>query len=760
MMEGDRVADANVNNLEGDEWEEVGFGENGSENLGDELLVNLESYLDDINDRLMISRMVSDSVIKGMVNAVEQEAAERIAAKELEVADLRELLKSQNVGSKGIESFGLPLLENELESIGSGRGMTFEEACSEHDKMRESLKGLRNVGREQFKKLKKGIDDTRGCSSIKRISSSSELVGLGGILQEKESESRFNVDRMLDGLKITLENICSQADSMLRSSKSALCEWHWERNLQEELEAKVIHSSIQAIQEDFEQKLWSESVQLSDSQNINWFEKFSQISDVRKELDAVLKLLSHPEIGHLTSLGSHDADHVHRKALSNHSTSSAFHSDGNGKLEGSRTDVPENFDAAQLKHLSKEGLVAYFNTMITQMRRDHESTVQELTEEYFSMKREYLKEKGSSLPHKKDKELDVLRKKIPEVILKLDDILLENEKSPPSTSNAESFHSLKNRLNSLLSENHQLRDLLRDRKNEVKLLSSQVADAAEKKLQHSIVEATGNLNSALEDARIEAALSEDVCKSILSDIMGQMKCEVEESNMELFITQQIFYTVLNGVIANSKIPPKLEIEDSDIGSLIAQGICEVVLRETLKDAGEKENLLISEAEQKERLKQEMVVLSNSLEEEEKFADISTRLTKEWEQLEVAMQELDNLREDAIQQQVLVELVRGQLAEALSQIESDKMEIQKLNKKLEEAYQDLEDANEQRKMELAHNQEKHASLLQVRNQMEALTVDVQGLSKMLGDFECKVTGKIRTNSLRYLTFANFFMCIVV
>lgn len=764
LMEGERVEDGSVNGLDGDEGQKVGLGENGGENLGHELLVDLDTYLDDIDDRLMISRMVSDSVIKGMVNAVEQEAAEKIAAKELKVANMKEILKFYSVDFDAIESFGPSMIDDELESIRSGRGVTFEEACSVHDKMRESLKGLSRIVREQFNNLEKGIDGARGCSSIKRINSGSELVGLGGILWEKESESWVDVNRMLDSLKLTLENICYQADDMLRLSKSTLSQWHWERELQEELENMVMHSSIQTIQEEFEQKLWCESALLSGSQSVDWIEKFSQISDVRKELDAMLKSLSHPETEQLSSHGSHDGDHFHRRALSNHINSSTSFRDGNGKLEGSTTDVPENFEAAQLKHLKRDKLVAHFNNIITKMRRDHESTVQQLTEELFSLKREYLKERGSSLPHKKDKEFDLLRKKIPAVILKLDDILVENEKPPASNSNTESFHDLKERLHGLLSGNHQLKDSLRDRKNEVRFMSSQVADAADKKLEHSIVEA----NSALEDMRIEAAVIEDIYKCVVSEIAGCLKCETEESDLKFLIMQQVYDIVLNGVVAKAEVAPTFEFEDSELESLIAQGIFDVLFRESLKNAVEeldrwygkyltesqsrrslevkaveKDNQLKSEAEHHERLKEELVM------------DISTRLTKERELFELATQEL---RTDASRQKLLVsqrtnelELVRDQLAEASSQIEADKVEIQKLNKKLKEAYQNLEEADKQRAMELALNEEKHASFLLMkskeREQMKAVIVDVLGLSKMLADFECKVTGKIKANILR-------------
>ncbi|CDP17300.1 unnamed protein product [Coffea canephora] len=770
LMEGERVDEGNVSGLDGDEGEQAGLGENVGENLEDELLVDLDTYLDDIDDRLMISRMVSDSVIKGMVNAVEQEAAEKIAAKELKVANIKEILKFHNVDFDAIESFGPSMIEDELESIRSGRGVTFEEACSVHDKMGESLKGLSSIVREQFKNLEKGIDGARGCSSIKSINSGSELVGLGGVLWEKESESWVDVDRMLDSLNMTLENICYQAYDMLRLSKSTLSQWHWERDLQEELENMVMHSSIHTIQEEFEQKLWSESALLSGSQSVDWIEKFSQISDVRKELAAMLKSLSHSETEQLSSHGSHDADHFHRRALSSHINSSSSLGDGNGKLEGSTTDVPENHEAVQLKHLNKEELVAHFNNIITKLRRDHESTVAELTEDYFSLKREYLKERGSCLPHKKDKEFDLLRKRIPAVILKLDDILAENEKPPASNSNTGSFHDLKDRPLGLLSGNHQLKDSLRDRKNEVKLLSSQVADAAEKKLEHSIVEA----NSALEDAHIEAAVIEDIYKCVVSEIARCMKCATEESDLKYLITQEVYDIVLKGVVAKAEVAPTFEFEDSELESLIAQGIFDVLLRESLKNAVEeldtwygkyltesqsrrslevkaveKDNQLKSEAEHHKRLKQELAV---SVQEKEKFAmDIS----KEREWFELATQEL---RRDASQQKLLVsqrtkelELVGDQLAEASSQIEADKVKIQILNEKLKEAYQDLEEADKQRKMELALNQEKHASFLQMkskeREQMEAVIVDVQGLLKMLADFECKVTGKMKANSLR-------------
>ncbi|KAL9452874.1 hypothetical protein AB3S75_008626 [Citrus x aurantiifolia] len=124
------------------------------------LIEHFDSYWDDTKDRLTISRMVSDSVIKGMVNAIEQEAAEKIAEKELELVRWRESLHLYHAGAEE----------------------------SDYDRIGESVGGLKNVAKEQLKNLRKEIVHMEGSSSLRRISSGSEMVGLGGILQDKVSD--------------------------------------------------------------------------------------------------------------------------------------------------------------------------------------------------------------------------------------------------------------------------------------------------------------------------------------------------------------------------------------------------------------------------------------------------------------------------------------------------------------------------------------------------------------------------------------------
>ncbi|KAJ6301365.1 hypothetical protein OIU77_015637 [Salix suchowensis] len=230
-----------------------------------------------------------------------------------------------------------------------------------------------------------------------------------------------------------------------------------------------------------------------------------------------------------------------------------------------------------------------YESKVTEMKREHESKVQEITEGLFEHKRR-VKERESTLSVRKDKDFDMLRKKISEVILKLN-TLIENEKVPAMSDSAESLDNM-DRLESLRKEKHELQDLLEQKTREINLLSSQVSDAAEKMSQHSRTEANlfrmiTNLKSSIEDAHIEATISEYLYKLLLKEFMGQIECSSKESDLEHNIMEVIYEIILREVAQNVKPASKLEIEDSDIESIVMQGVLEIVLQDAFKEAEEK-----------------------------------------------------------------------------------------------------------------------------------------------------------------------------
>ncbi|KAL5771804.1 hypothetical protein ACOSQ2_011728 [Xanthoceras sorbifolium] len=771
-----------------------------SEDPEEVLLHDLDLYLETIDDHLTISRMVSDSVIKGMVNAVEQEAAEKISQKDLELARLKETLHLYKMGVDENESFGSLVMQHEPGRAEHRPYSSSSDALVDFDWIGESMGSLNKVAKEQLKNLRNEIDRIRGSSSIRRIGSGSEMVGLGGILPDKVSDIKWtDVDKLLGSLRTTFDTTFKQVDNLVCLSKTSLCQWKQEKEFQREIEDMVIMNCIRSLKEEYEERLLDQNSRFYGNESINWLEKFKEISSLRQELVAISRSFSVSEIGQITSHGSIEVneewdnnkrtDHLQRKVSGNHVSLSPSHWEGNGKRDESVIAVPENLDIAQLKHLSRENLVTYFKAEMTKMKRNHEQEVQEMTEEYFSLKREYFREKASSLPFKRDKEFDKLRKKIPEVILKLDGMLVENEKLPTLSENAESFCSLKDRLESLLSENNQLRGSLADKKREVKRLSLQVSDNAEIMLQHSLAEANllkrvGNLQSTLEDAQVEASISADVQKCFLKDIVDFRKSVNQQSELEYKIMQEVYEIIFREAAQNAECTNKCEIEDSDLESINMQELCGVIFREALREAEEKftelngkyineketrasteiealqkERVLALEVSEKERLKQEMLLLAG--EKENLAKEAAAALAKEKERSELVSQELDNLRDETNHQKLLISesskesnVIKSKLLEAMQHIEKYELEIYELMQKLDLAMKELRETNEEKKMLLSVIQEMQNTALLVeakerdhRKQMQSLISIVHGLSKTFADYEYRIVEDIKKSNLR-------------
>ncbi|CAK9141169.1 unnamed protein product [Ilex paraguariensis] len=224
--------------------------------------------------------------------------------------------------------------------------------------------------------------------------------------------------------------------------------------------------------------------------------------------------------------------------------------------------------------------------------------------------------------------------------------------------------------------------------------------------------------------------------------------------MELSIVQEVLGVEFGKVTKDAE--GKLE-------ELYREYLIEYISRVSLeRKALEIVNELRLEVTEMEGLKQELLLPEMSMKEKEKcVSELSATLLKQGEQLELASQELNNLRCYASQQQTIIsesnkelDLLKSQLEEALEQNEVHNVEIDKLNQKLEQAMEELKEANQQKKVILTLTQEKQSILLLVevkekehKKQMETVNVLVHGLSKMISDFECLVAEDIRKNNIR-------------
>ncbi|KAG7026419.1 WPP domain-associated protein [Cucurbita argyrosperma subsp. argyrosperma] len=770
---------------------ELSDSDKQDEDLGDDILEDLDSYLQDINDRLTISRMVSDSVIKGMVNAISQEAHEKITQKELEVSELKEIVHSYHLGSEKNEFLVSPPASWKPKISEHDRNDSISGAFFEHDEMRESMCSLKNSTEENFKKLRKEIDRIRGENSIRKINSGSELVGLGlsGILQEKASSRCIDVDKIVDDLQDNLDTYYKQVEDIVQLSKASLGQWQVEQEYLSDIEGMVIRNYICCVQEEFEEKLWDQKAKILSNERKISAEKIKEISCLRQELDIILKSLSPSEIGHLISYSSMDSDHSHRKL---HMTPSTLLWEGNGKHEMSKTNLPTNVDPARLKHLTRDELINHFNAEMTKMSRNHESQVHQITEENFTLKRELLKEKEKSSLLKKDKEFDILRRKIPDIILKLDDIVMENEKIQSSDANDENLGTMRKRLESLISENHHLNDLLGEKIKEVKCLSFQVSSHAEQMSQHSLLHVKSlntieKITCEMQDAQFEASICEDIVKCFLRETIDQIRYTTEESALRYDIMQGIYKTILQGASFLGELPSSSENEHLDEESVIMQGILGVVLQESLKEAEEKMSSLNSRymeemrirlsletkvfhcgealgvaAFEKEKLEAELLSLRSSLKEkEQRVQEITFELEKEKEKVALACEEVDSLKDQTNKQEILIlksqeesNTANLKLTEAMQKVELLEVETCESKQNLEQAMAELRKVVEERRMLAAMVSEHKETMLLVeekekesKKQIESVIFVVQDLLKEVFDFEHRVVDYISRNNER-------------
>ncbi|PIA39817.1 hypothetical protein AQUCO_02600346v1 [Aquilegia coerulea] len=738
---------------------------NGSCKDGDNLnivfLDDFDSYLDDINDRLTISRMVNDSIINGMVNAVTEEAAEKIAQKELEVALLKERVQFFESGAYKVKELESPSLSDNL--------------ARQHS-VKETLGNLRVASEKQFNILEKKLEDIKVC----------EL--LPGQMKVKEPEKWAGVDQTLNTLKNILNTVFTKVDNMVCLSKTSRFEWQKEREFQAEVEGTDGRRSIKNIQEDYEVQLLKQRAQCRGGQSANQLAMINELSSLRQELSFISKAFSTTEMGQLSLNGSQDGyeehnngqrkDNFHHKDFRNHITQASSLSETNGKQEEPKTVLPEHVDSAQLKHLSKDELVSYFRNQMTLMKRNHESLVQEKTEEYFSLRREFLKEKGSSFSLRREKEFETFRNKIPEVIVKLDNMLMENQKLPIAYENDELVCSLTNRIETLLSENHRTKKLLLNKSKEVKCLTSQVSNAADNMSHHSLVEANllkqiRKLKCDIEDKRIEVLIGEDVWKYILKELIANIECTIQECDMETVAMREIYEILFKGLALDAKATIKCDIEDSDLESIIMQEILGLIFREAAKDAEgiishikmiyDEENqrrvsleaLLLETEKSKEQLKQKILTLSELLDEKEKLAlEKGSLLMKERERCNLIDQELNLLKNETSQKERLVSegrressIMKSKLEEALGKVQLYEKEITELDQRLYGAIEETKKLHG-----IIREKESALSLVEAKEtehkkQSETTIAAVQRLFQEAADIDRRTIEAVEKNNLR-------------
>lgn len=689
------------------------------------ILEDMDSYWDDLSTYLIVSRMVNDAVIKGIVNAVTQDAAADISSKEAEMEDLSERLRFYEFDVKKGSKFVSPIMHERI----------FMEK-----KYKKHLLCLKASTVEQLQNLKNELECLRSFTDMENTNMCSENVW--SCCKDKVAE---NLERMEEGLHEFMESISSihqENDEILCFFNNLLYEQTYMWDIQKDLSGIIVQNRINELQEAFNTKLQIDNDNYTNQKN-SCLKRCVELRSLRNELDTLSKTLFNSDIGDLMSYHGHEnaewntddrREDFYRKALGNHLPYSSYKQDiAADQSEKSKKSMLKILESPHLSHMKKEEFFSYLKNEVMKMNMNHEVALQQKTEELFKAKRQLLKIKDS-MSLKKDSELEILRKKIPEFLLKLDNVITSN------TFSAEKYlaksSDFKDQNDNLICENQYLRDLLAVKEKEIKSLLARSSEPANENSNH-ITQFRG-----MECMKLEADLREKVHTIVLSESIGELHCHSELYRMEVNFNHEIY-------------------------SIILQGYCEDVRSAFNAIITQKNGELCFEVEKANKLKNSIESLSKLMEKRESsIQEAELKLVQQKDETQVIYAELCKFKEKVGAQEKLISKIKNdcdvlniKLQEANKYVEFYKKERSKVDDILNDTSLELIKAENENKHfhEIVKKKEKRLEILiSDKRQHEEMFIKplvstVLDMSRVYEIFGYNVIEIIREKSSRYLLF---------
>ncbi|KAF7061329.1 hypothetical protein CFC21_068029 [Triticum aestivum] len=414
----------------------------------------------------------------------------------------------------------------------------------------------------------------------------------------------IEIDERFNALKLLLAVVFRQARDMPGLTNPLVTDLQWEHELQLEIIGITVAECIAGLQEELERKLY-EQISVTNIMSKNWQEAVSQFAAMREDLGALSKLLlpsvpeSHISHSKQESSGSKSNKWKYlfgKKTKEDHASPRTEERKSFRKQKSMV--ISEKSDFRHLNAMTREETISYFKSEISKLKRAHELALQEKTEELFKLKRE----KGS-LALQNDVEFEPLRKKIPQIIARMDQIMSKNIKAPTLHTTHDELDEgcrLASKIDSLYYDNQHLRGLLADNMKDVKELSSQLSEASrDMSLQLSseeeLLRQIEKSREEQEDLRIEGdvrdGLYRTVTRSLLDDSMDDMheaalSFDAKLSSLEAVISEKEKALCLSNE-ENRKLKEKLAAlekerlfqEHQEDPEVIKQESAEMILRD-------------------------------------------------------------------------------------------------------------------------------------------------------------------------------------
>lgn len=653
-------------------------------NSENRFLEDFDTYWDELGDRLSISQTVQDSIMREMVKAVCEEANDKIASKEREISLLNSNLNKYRNTDIDVKLPNFAVINDEITSAVL--------------RLRQGLMGagLDLCYQAQFERFRASLEE--------------QIQALKGEVE----------DDKIYALNSVLNFSFEQINHIFGALKAVIFENQWEHELQKEVSSIVFRSYFEGFYEEFESKLQEK---LGD-----WKSVLQELNTLREELKSISRSLMESDT---TSTAVKVKDH----AITS--------------VAGTDKTLTENEMATlevYLKHMSKEETIDYFKCEITKMRRQHETAMHEKTEELFKLKRELLKVRNSS-PLRKDKDFEYVRQRLPEVIAKLDEVMLKEVQLRVNCADkVEEIRRLEGRINQLVHENSKLKGLLEDTRKKQSLLHKGFLDEVAKLSAESealkgridcLLSENRNLRDLLENTRKAWSLSEE-------ELLGRIKDLLAESE-EMQILREV------ETMVNQSLSAEIFYESS----------CKFEDQKFQLDIMHKESIITEQKQGKEKpsvwkdqeVKKLNEIISVYLGESEKFTiETNSRLAIQNRKVELITGDIETLRgklKTQFDSKREIELTKSRLHEALVQTIRYETELKK--------QKDLIDRNRienQKVFSLFQRKEKEGKMI-----LDSVSEFMEKILGKFTEFENRLQQSIKNSENRYYLSAKWVVYFV-
>ncbi|XP_077225634.1 WPP domain-associated protein-like isoform X1 [Tasmannia lanceolata] len=504
----------------------------------------------------------------------------------------------------------------------------------------------------------------------------------------------------IDILKEMLELAFETMDNAISFSKMGLLEQQWEGTVEKETFAIVLRSYLRDVKQNFKEKDVDEKrkVPLCISGE-NWSCLMNDITSLRHELEL---LVTDKEVHSKNIIGC-DAP---RKGDGSIALKRCGKSDSALKFE----------ELCPPEFLPEEDSVGHANHYVAEMIRNQESIINKKTQEINWLKGEIIRERGH-LPIRKDKDLDTVMKRIPEVILRLDSII-KGQAKLGATGNDNQWE-----------------------------LHKKFGNVFCHSLPPDFTEEIRQLKKEREDLEMQTMIVEETYMILFKGLVKELNLEVEKYNTEAFMRDDLNLIPIREMVREWNS----DVESYNIESFIREEIYRIVFSEVVKDIECSVNITIAKCQE----------TWNDVPSANKF--VETPDIGDWDNLikepcsssnifDVEEELVLNETSELIENDDALDLVNSKLEKSLKQIIMTKEQLRELGSSLGIAVGNWDEAHKQmRPLEGILQDSEHSLHLPNRekkqNELDSMVTTLTDFSIVITDFECMVHGKIGVNIAR-------------